>query len=150
MLRYFRWIKQAYDNPGTWMTVNSTHKEMSVAAEYHICLETLNNHLIPRLGAIPLQKLTPQHLQDYIARVLKEGRIDGKGGLSRVTVRYHINILSGALEHAVKMGYLARNVAHVVDLPKTRRQIMATMAREDIPTFPAPARGSGCQPGGGE
>lgn len=124
------WLQKWYQS---YVTINCRSR---TAASY---LSEMRNHLIPNLGMILLQKLTPQHLQDYIARALEEGRIDGKGGLSRATVRYHHNIVSGALEHAVKMGYLVRNVARAVDLPKARRQVMATMAREDIPAFLAAA-----------
>jgi len=39
-------------------------------------------HLIPNLGYIPLQQLRPNHLQTFYAKSLKDGRVDGKGGLS--------------------------------------------------------------------
>lgn len=86
------------------------------------------------------QKLTPQHLLDYQDRALKEGRVDGKGGLSPATVRYHLNILGKALRQAVKLGYVVRNVAQVVDRPQVQRPVVTTMALEDISRFLAAAR----------
>ena len=92
-------------------------------------------HLIPALGAIPLTHLQPQQLQNYYAHALSHGRIDGKGGLSARTVQYHHRILSEALNHAVKIGLLVRNVAKVADPPHPERRNMATLALEDIPKF---------------
>jgi len=102
-------------------------------------LHEINTHLIPRLGAVPLQKLTPQHLEGYKEHALKEGRIDGKGGLSPATVRYHLNILGKALKQAARLEYVSRNVAQVVDRPRVERPVVKTMAREDIPRFLAAA-----------
>ncbi len=105
-------------------------------------LSEIRVHLVPALGAVPFQRLTPQHLQDYYARALLEGRTDGTGGLSASTVRYHHRILHRALKQAVKMGYLERNVADAVDPPRVRRRVMPTMARDDIPRFLEAARGN--------
>lgn len=105
-------------------------------------LSEIRTHLVPNLGAILLQKLFPQQLQDYYARALLKGRIDGAGGLSATTVRYHHRILHRALKQAVKMGYLERNVAEAVDPPRVYRKVMATMAREDVPRFLTAARDS--------
>ena len=95
----------------------------------------VRRHLIPALGAIPLTQLQPQQLQNYYAHALSQGRVDGKGGLSARTVQYHHRILSEALSHAVKMGFLVRNVAEVADPPRPERKEMATLSPEDIPQF---------------
>jgi len=79
---------------------------------------TIEKHLIPALGLIPLTQLKPQHLQDYYINALSNGRCDNKGGLSKRSVLYHHRILSEALSHAVKMGILVRNVAEVADPPR--------------------------------
>ncbi len=92
-------------------------------------------HLIPALGAIPLAQLQPQHLQNYYACALSQGRVDGKGGLSARTVQYHHRILSEALSHAVKMGILVRNVAEAADPPRPEQKNMATLVPEDVPQF---------------
>ena len=64
------------------------------------------------------------------------------GATKRETGLYHYNILHGALKQAVKMGYVARNVADAVDPPRARRLVVATMAREDVPRFLAAAKGT--------
>ena len=95
----------------------------------------VRRHLTPALGAIPLTQLQPLHLQNYYARALSQGRIDGKGGLSGRTVEYHHRILSEALSYAVKMGLVGRNVAEAVDPPRARRRNMTTLASENVPRF---------------
>ena len=93
----------------------------------------VRRHLIPALGAIPLTQLQPQQLQNYYGQALTKGRIDGQGGLSARTVLYHHRILSEALSHAVKMGFLVRNVAEAADPPRPERKEMATLSPEDVP-----------------
>jgi integrase len=98
-------------------------------------LSEIRSHLIPSLGAIRLDQLSANHIQSYIARALREGRLDGKGGLSVTTVRYHYRILSQSLQDAVGASYIARNVAKMVKPPRSRRTIMKTMALKDVPRF---------------
>jgi integrase len=92
-------------------------------------------HLLPELGTIPLNRLAPQHLQDYYAKALSQGRCDGRGGLSARSVLYHHRILSEALSHAMKIGLIARNVATVVDPPRPRRITMNTLSHADVSKF---------------
>jgi integrase len=97
-------------------------------------------HLIPALGMIPLSQLEPQHIQTYYANALLKGRADGKGGLSARSVLYHHRLLSKALNYAVRMGKVVRNVTEAVDTPRVNRVQMSTLAPQDIPTFLEVAR----------
>jgi len=93
----------------------------------------IRHHLTPALGALPLTQLKPHHLQGYYAQALSEGGAHGKSGLSSRSVLYHHRILAEALDHAVKMGLVARNVADAVDPPHPSRSTMMTLAPDDIP-----------------
>ena len=78
----------------------------------------VNVHLIPFFGEIKLKDLRPIHIEEYQTTKLKNGRIDGKGGLSARTVSYHIIVLSKALQHSVDVDQLIpRNVAKLVKKP---------------------------------
>jgi len=105
----------------------------------------LRTHVIPALGAIPLQKLTPAALQRYYAEKRQGGAIGnawtmpGKP-LSTTTVAHHHAVIHEALEHAVKWGLVARNVAEAVNPPKIKRQEMKTWTPEDVQRFLAAAR----------
>lgn len=87
--------------------------------------QAVKNLIVPRLGAIPLQKLTPVHLNSTYADLLREGRCDGTGGLSARSVRYAHTIVRRALADAMKWGRLTRNVADAADPPA------ASAARRD-------------------
>ena len=75
-------------------------------------------HLIPKLGSIPLGRLTAIHLQKYYAGLLKGGRADGRdGGLSEQTIKHHHEVISTSLEQAVRLELLGRSVAKMVTPP---------------------------------
>jgi integrase len=95
----------------------------------------IERHLIPELGKITLSELRPQNIQHYYAKALSGGRIDGKGGLSARSVVYHHRILSKALDYAVKMGLLVRNVVKMVDPPRIKRVKMNTLSPEEVTSF---------------
>ena len=78
----------------------------------------VEKHLIPGLGSIVLSQLQPAHIQAYYAKALKEGHRGSGGGLAARTVLHHHRVISEALNHAVKWGMVARNVALAVDPPR--------------------------------
>lgn len=58
----------------------------------------------PELGSIPINELTPKHLDDYYAKLRDQN-------YSLATIRYSHGVLRLALGRAVKWGWLDRNVA---------------------------------------
>lgn len=64
-------------------------------------------HIVPIMGKVKLQALTPQHINTLKSKKLKEG-------LSPTTVSAIHDMLHKALDDAVKMGLIARNVCDVV------------------------------------
>ena len=99
---------------------------------YQMILEV---HIIPALGGIPLPKLQPAKIQEYYARALKEGRRDGKGGLSARSVLSHHRVLRQALAYAVKWGLLVRNPAEAVDPPRPVNKEMTTLDERGVDAF---------------
>lgn len=97
--------------------------------------EIVEKHLIPALGRFWLSELQAQQVQSYYARKLSEGRMDGRGGLSARSVVYHHRILSHALDYAVKMGLVVRNVAKVVEPPRVSKVTMNTLSTEEVERF---------------
>lgn len=99
----------------------------------------VQNHLLPALGDIRLQALTPDHLSDLYATLAESGRRDGRGGLSPRTVQYCHMILHRALVDAVRRGAVVRNVADYALVPaprRTRRSAeMATWTASEVATF---------------
>jgi integrase len=79
--------------------------------QYH---QHVRLYLGPLLGKYRLSKLSPQQVQGFVNAKLKSG-------LSPRTVQLSLVILRHALDTAVKWNWAARNVAKLVDSPKTRR-----------------------------
>jgi integrase len=87
----------------------------------------IRDHLIPELGGIPLMKLTAPHIRAAHARLLENGRKDGKGGLHPATVRYIHVILKQALKQAVLDHRLLRNPADGVKPPRATEPEMVIL-----------------------
>jgi integrase len=68
-------------------------------------------HLVPTLGKIKLDKLSPQHVQQLYSKKLEEG-------LSTNTVLVIHGMLHKALKSAMRWGILAQNVCDRVDVPR--------------------------------
>jgi integrase len=94
-------------------------------------------HLIPKLGRLYLTQLTPTHIQNYYAEMLKSGRQDKTGGLNPRTVRSHHMILHRALKSAKKAGLIFRNPADadLVDLPRAPDYEMKPMDEDALNRF---------------
>ncbi|MBL7208523.1 MAG: tyrosine-type recombinase/integrase, partial [Dehalococcoidia bacterium] len=98
--------------------------------------EQIRRHIIPALGTIPLAQLQAHHLEAHYARALAQGRTDGKGGLSPRTVRYQHGLLFEALRHAVRQGFLMRNVVETVEPPRQSRSgKIAILTPEQVAKF---------------
>jgi len=91
-----------------------------------------SRHLIPNLGHVPLTQLQPQHIQQYYAHALTQGRVNGKGGLSGRTVLHIHRVLFQALKYAVRQGLLIRNPAELVDPPRARKPKMKTLTPHEV------------------
>ena len=109
----------------------------STWASYRMAVE---RHLVPGLGGVVLQGLTPAHLTAFYRALLDGGRQDGRGGLAPKTVRNVHGVLHAALRDAVRWGYLARNVADTADLPKGMTPEMRVWSPEQLRAFLAHVR----------
>lgn len=99
-----------------WLpAVRMTGLRDSTWASYRMNVE---KHLVPGLGAIELQRLSPAQLNAFYRELLTRGRRNRAGGLAPKTVRYIHSILHRALRDAVRWGDVVRNVADAADPPK--------------------------------
>lgn len=72
----------------------------------------IDNHLSDALGSVPIQKLTPQHLQQYYSMLMRDK------GLSANTVRRHHDLLSCALHMALRQDIILRCPTERVEPPR--------------------------------
>jgi integrase len=100
---------------------------------------TIRVHIIPALGAIQAQKLTPDVLQKFYGDKL------AAGCGPRTVELCHLR-LSQALDQSVKLGLLRRNVADLVTPPRVPRKPRQTWDEEQARRFLAVADQSGRGP----
>lgn len=90
----------------------------------------MRNHVVPRLGSVPMQKLTPSRLNSVYAELGET--------LSPRTVRYIHAILRRAFADAVKWNRLARSPVDAADPPSPRygdRSAMRTWSSSELTRF---------------
>ncbi len=87
------------------------------------------------LGHIPISKIKPIQIQNFYDNQLRDGRADGKGGLSATTVIQTHRVLRKALNRAEKLQVIGRNPADFVELPKKKKYYAEILYEEDIPEF---------------
>ena len=74
-----------------------------------------NLHVIPYFE---VNAVTVKHIEDYYAEKRKNGRVDGKGGLSPTTIKLHSVVIKGTLNYALKNNLIPYNPADRAWLPK--------------------------------
>lgn len=85
----------------------------------------VRTYLIPHLGRIALEKLTPEDVQRMVNALRRQegqpgSRAEGQL-LSPRTVQYTLSVLTRALNRALKFSYVTRNVAALVDAPRVEK-----------------------------
>jgi integrase len=104
----------------------------STWASYRMNVE---KHLVPGVGSVELQRLSPAHLNAFYRDLLTRGRRNTPGGLAPKTVRYIHSILHRALRDAVRWGFVVRNVADAADPPKPKTPEMQVWSPEQLRAF---------------
>lgn len=100
-------------------------------AGYRVNVE---KHLVPTLGKIRLDQLTPRHVQEMMNNRLA-------AGFSTKTVAYVHQVLRTALGVAVRWDMVSRNVARLVDRPRIQRKEINPLSPDDARKFLAAVRG---------
>ena len=90
--------------------------------------ELLRRHIIPALGAVRLSQLRPVDIEACYAAVVAQG-LSGKTALN-----VH-RVLRQALQRALRLGLMARNVTDVVSAPRTERYQAPTLDLDAIRTL---------------
>ncbi len=91
-------------------------------------------HIVPEIGHVALQKLTPAHIKSLYSKKLKEG-------LSPTTVAHLHNVFHKALEDAVRLELLMKNVTEAVKPPRKARYEIKPLTVEQAKKLLDAARG---------
>ena len=117
-----------------WLTTSAQHRVRPTTFESYRKL--VRSYILPALGAVPLQRLTPAQVQAFYATQLTRARAGRNGGgLSPRTVRYLHAILHRALKEALHLGLVARNVTDAVAPPKDARPPIKSWDVGDVQRF---------------
>lgn len=100
-----------------WLPTMQTQVKPSTFESYQ---RNISQHVLGRLGSLLMREIGPTQLNSLYADLLRDGRMNGPGGLSPKTVRYIHTIIHKALADAVDAGFLATNVAERAKPPKPR------------------------------
>lgn len=100
----------------------------------------IENHLVPALGHIPVQRLTPASIQRYYTSLLREK------DLSPNTIRRHHDLLSSALRAAVRQDVLVRCPTDRVEPPRLIPTEAKYYSPEDLKRLYAAVEGHWLEP----
>ncbi|MDP9334604.1 MAG: tyrosine-type recombinase/integrase [Actinomycetota bacterium] len=102
-----------------WLPVVRSQLKESTFESYR---HNMQNHVLPRLGDVPLGEITPRMLTDMYVELLERGRLNGdRRGLNPKTVRYIHTIAHKAFADAIDDGLLKSNPADRAKAPKPAR-----------------------------
>lgn len=135
------WIK-------LWYEVYAEPRLREKTKDYY--LNYIDNHIIPRIGKIPLEKLTTIQIQKFYNDLQKNGRIQRyehielkNKGLSTRVVRGIHTLLNNCLEQAVAERIILTNPAKGCKLPKLEKKEMKILPQEKIGPYLAEAEERG-------
>jgi integrase len=122
-----------FDN---WLGIKRADVEPATVLWYESRVE---RYLKPLVGARLLGDLSPLHVREMLGRMKKEARTAGEQFRTLKTLR-------AALQEAVRLEQVNRNVATLVKLPKVEREEMRCLDRADAGKLLAAARGGPLEP----
>ena len=115
-----------------WLEGQRTHLKPGTWQSYKTNVDA---YIIPKLGTLTLQEITPAALAAFYADLQRNGRRSREGGLSARTVRFTHAILRRALSDAVDWNLLSRNPVERVKPPKHSTPEMRTWSAEELRRF---------------
>jgi integrase len=101
--------------------------------------DTVRKHIVPTLGNVRVEKLTPQQVQSLLHA--KE-----QDGLSPRSVAYIRSVLRIALNRAIKWNVVARNAAALTDPPRQVRVERVPLTPDQALAFLSAAEGDRLEP----
>lgn len=122
-----------------WLELNIKHR--SSIKTYDLYRYLIHNFIIPHLGEIPLDKLSPMQIQKFYNKLLNMDKKLGKGKVSSTTVNKVHNVLRASLEWGVKMKVIPSNAAKRVDPPKENRTPVNVWTKEEAAAFLEASKG---------
>lgn len=108
-MKYGEWLTEWLNN---YVKISAKHRTIERYSEI------INIHLIPSVGELELQELTPIILQKYISELLKCGNKRTRDGLSSSAVNSIITVIQNSLQTAYNLRYIDDMVGDKLKRPK--------------------------------
>jgi len=135
-MRTGMWVDPGVTTLGEYLTAWLAAMETNVLdTTFRAYEQSMRNWVVPRLGSVRLAEVTPMHLRSLQTELLRDGRVDGKGGLAPRSVASCRRVLSQALKDAVRWGLLIRNPMDAVDPPRVVEAEMITWSDTQARAF---------------
>ncbi len=109
----------------TWLPHVRRYREDTTLMRYGAMA---NTHVLPMLGHRPLTQITHQDAQTVIDRMADNGFAPKSCEVART-------VLSGALGYAHKLGYIRRNPARALEIPRDRPHATRSLSPSDVGRF---------------
>ena len=150
----------SYVDPSRMTVAEYLHHWLAADIDRRVAARTAARHrgiveqnIVPRLGHVPMRKLTAVHIEAFEAELQREGwvkqrRVPKNGGqpeprgLSAQTVIHVHRTLSQALSHAVRLGVLLKNPAAQVKPPRPEHREIKILGKDEIGTVLNAAKGT--------
>ena len=114
-----------------WLDIRRHNTKPQTWLRYEIAIRV---HLLPALGRIKLSRLTAQQVEQLLAAKLDSD-------LSPTSVVLIHTVLRTALNHALRQGLVARNVATLVRAPRPAKTEMQVLSAEQVQALFQAAKG---------
>lgn len=103
---------------------------------YEVYRAYLDNHLIPKLGEVPLDELSASDIQFFLRDLQYHGnKKSPEKGLSSSTIICIRNLLKSSLEQAVYEERIPRNPARQTKPPKSDTKEMNVLTQDEVTRF---------------
>ena len=120
---------------GEWLDIRKAEYTGDVKpSTAYLYGRNIDQYIIPYLGAVKLEKLTPLQVQEFYNRLLEPDKEEARP-LSAKTVRNVHGVLHKALEQAVQVGYIRSNPANACKPPRAAKAEIRPLDADQVSAF---------------
>jgi integrase len=121
---------------GEWIDAVGPNRKETTVSNYRFIIDT---YLVPRIGGVPLGRLTAPVVQRMYVALRSSGRRDGSA-LSGTQVRNIHRVLHNILGYATRMGYVTINPTDRVERPRDDTAERVVYSPDQVRVFLESAR----------
>lgn len=114
-----------------WLFEWLRKKKLSVKESTYIRYQNIiKNHINPELGKFPINKISTELIENFIDSKLKNGRLDGKGGLSPKTMSDILVLIKESFKYAQASGVFTICCFEQISFKKTNHEMRVLSVAE--------------------